>query len=371
MIKNKNKILFIGRFPPPIHGASKVNENYFNSRVINKNFNLRKINLSYSKNIGDIGKFSIGKILGIPKTKIKILKNLVFFKPNLIYFELAPTGFAFLRDSFYVLVLKLFGKKIIFQIHARGINEKSKNKFWGEYYKFIFKRTKMILLSGLLYSEVEKVVPKSNIYILPNGIKDVLDEKKFDDILIYRKKSKKPTMLFLSNMIEDKGALDVLKICNELNKKNLNFECLFVGPWQNNEFEKKWKNLLKEYKLEKKCKYVGAKYKKEKEDILKKTNFLVFPTKYKNESFPLVILEAFMFGIPVFAYNNGAIREMVSKDYLGKVFKVGEWESMAEEIGKLLNKNIDSKRIREHFKKNYTLEISEKRLLKIFEKELK
>ena len=44
----KRKILFLGRFPPPVHGASKMNELYFKSRIINKNFEVRKIKINYS-----------------------------------------------------------------------------------------------------------------------------------------------------------------------------------------------------------------------------------------------------------------------------------------------------------------------------------
>ncbi|GIU68448.1 MAG: glycosyl transferase [Candidatus Parcubacteria bacterium] len=370
----KLKILFIGRFPPPVHGASLVNESYFKSKIINQKFQTDKVNLSYSKNLEEIGKFNLRKFFSIPITKLKILKKIIFFKPDLIYFEIAPVGFAFLRDSIYVLILKLFRKRIIFQIHARGINKVVKNKLLKEYYKFVFKNTKMILLSKILYGEIKKIIPKENVYILPNGIKDELNEKKFDVIISKRNKNKKPILLFLSNMIEEKGALDVLKICNELKKRRINFECLFVGSWQNKLFEKKWKYFLKKYELEKKCKYLGPKYGKEKEKILKKTSFLIFPTTYKNESFPLVILEAFMFGIPVLSYNNGAIKEIISKDYLGKVVKKEHWEQLTEELEKRLKKlptKGSMKKIRQHFKRHYTLEIAEKNLLRIFENELK
>ncbi|MEM3091830.1 MAG: glycosyltransferase, partial [Candidatus Pacearchaeota archaeon] len=90
--------------------------------------------------------------------------------------------------------------------------------------------------------------------------------------------------------------------------------------------------------------------------------------------FPLVILEAFMFGIPVLAYENGAIKEIVSKRYLGKVFEINRWDKIAKELLNNIKKFSEiknMKKIRKHFKKNYTIKIAEKELIKIFEKEIK
>jgi len=271
----KKKILFLGRFPPPVHGASKMNQFYLQSKILNSKFKIQNINLSYSEKPEDIGKFSLRKIFGVGTSLLKIIKNNFTFKPNLVYFELAPTGFAFLRDSIYVMILKLFRKRIIFQIHARGIKEKTANILWEKYYKIILKNTRMILLSEILYSEVKKIIPKKNIYILPNGIQDELTEKKFKDLVLKRNRNKKTIFLFLSNMVEEKGALDVLKICNKLDEGNFNFECLFVGPWQEKGFKKKWLSLRKEYFLEEKCSYLGPKYGEEKKEVFQKSDFFI------------------------------------------------------------------------------------------------
>jgi len=367
----KNKILFIGRFPPPVHGASKVNESYLKSKLINKNFELEKVKINKYEEIKDIGKFSFGKFKNIFKVFSKLRKKLKKFNPDLIYFEVAPTGFAFIRDSIYILLCKSFKRKIIFQLHARGIKEKAKNFFWRNYYKFIFNNTKMILLSKIIYEEVKKVIPEKNIYILPNGIENSLNKIDFKKIVSKRNKNKKPVLLFLSNMIEDKGALDVLEICKNLKKKKINFECFFVGAWQERNFKKKFENFIQKNKLEDYCKYLGPKYRKEKEKILSKTDFMIFPTKYKNESFPLVILEAFMFGIPVLSYDTGAIKEIISKDFLGYVSKNKSYEELEKELIKRFKRKKESNKIRKYFEKNYTFKIAEKNLKEIFEEELK
>lgn len=362
------KILFLGRFPLPVHGASKMNELYFNELKNNKDIKIRKIKINYSSNLEEIGKFNLLKFLGIFIVWIKTFFMLLFFRPNIVYFEIATKGFAFLRDSLYVWLCKLFNRKIIFHLHSKGIRDETKNKIKLFYYKKVLKNSKIIILSESLYEDLKEIILKENIYFVPNGLKDEIKDQYFEKIIKKRKKNKSLVLLFLSNMIESKGVLDVLKICNLLNK---DFECLFVGPWKEEKTKKKFYNLIKKYGLEKNCKYLGAKYGKEKNKILEKTNFLLFPTTYSMECYPLVILEAFMFGIPVLAYDNGAIKDMINKNYLGFVSKKKDYKKLYKYLENNIDKNFDYKKIRGHFKENYLIDSSQKKLLKIFRKAIK
>ena len=60
---------------------------------------------------------------------------------------------------------------------------------------------------------------------------------------------------------------------------------------------------------------------KEKRKILEKTNFLIFPTV--EDTFGLVIIEGFMYGVMAFSYDEGSIREIIGKDFLGQYSKKG------------------------------------------------
>ncbi len=157
-------------------------------------------------------------------------------------------------------------------------------------------------------------------------------------------------------MIETKGPLDVLYICNELKKKKIEFECSFVGKFQDSNFEKKFFKELNSLNLERECKYLGPKYGKEKFKILEKTNYLIFPTTYPEETFGLVIIESFMYGIPALSYDNASIKEIILNKKLGYVSKKGDWENISKELIKRIKKVESSKEIREEFKKKYLLD---------------
>jgi len=358
----KNKILFLGRFPPPMNGASRMNEIYFKSKILRENFEIRKIKINSSNSMSDINAIGFKKIVKPIEVFLRLFYGLIFFHPKIVYFEICTKGVGFIRDSLFVWVCKLFKTKIIFHSHMRDI-EKSK------YSKLVFKNTKVILLSKLLYPYVKEVISKKNISYLPNGIENEITDKEFKQITKLKKQNKKQTFLFFSNMIKSKGPLEVLDICNILNKDKKDFECLFVGAWLDENIKQKWFETVKKFKLEKKCKYLGPKYKEEKRKIFEKANLLIFPTKYEFECFPLVILEAFMFGIPVLTYNTGAIKEVVSRNFLGFIGNTPQ--ELAKEIKKRLKKKPESTKIRKYFKENYLNQTAEKKLLNIFEQEIK
>ena len=351
----------------PMHGAAKMNELYYN--FLNKKFNVKKIKINYSNSIDEIGSFNIKKFFGVFIVFFKLLSSLIFFRPNLIYFEIAPRGFAFVRDSIYVLLCKIFRKKIIFAIHARGLNKAAVNGLKLKYFRFIFNNTKMILLSELLYRDVSNVISKKDIYILPNGIENEISDEKIIQIIKQRQKSKTINFLFLSNMIEEKGPMDVLKFCKILKDKNIKFRCSFVGAFVDEKFKDNWEREIKNYNLETECNYLGPKYGDEKISIFSDTDFFIFPTKYSMECFPLVILESFMYGIPTLSYDVGAIADIINKNFLGIISKKKTLSDLVNGFFKIRSK-VERSRIRNHFKKYYTLDVSGEKLNSIIEKEI-
>ncbi len=348
-----------------MHGAARMNELYFNELKKDKNREIKKIKINYSNNLEEIGRLNFLKFLGIFIVLFKLLWKLTFFRPKVVYFEIALYGFAFFRDSLYVWLCKLFRKKIVFHLHAKFRKKSLNNELKKKYYLSVFKNTKVIILSRRLYEDIGEIIPKKNIEIIPNGIPDEISDIEFKEILRERKRNKKPILLFLSNMIESKGPLEVLKICQLLKQNGKDFECWFVGNWKERKTKKKFYNLVKKYNLKDKCKYLGPKYGEEKKEILKKTNFLIFPTKYEYETFGLVIIEAFMFGISVASYDTASIEEIIDKDYLGFVSKNKQPEEIFHWLEKNLYKKQEFKKIREEFKKKYLIKKSVAKLKKI------
>ena len=97
-MQNKKKILFVLHVPPPVHGSSIVGEFIKNSLIINDAFDSRYINLGTSKSIDEIGKNGIKKWLVYFKIVFNVIKQLIAFKPDMVYLAMTAKGVGFYKD---------------------------------------------------------------------------------------------------------------------------------------------------------------------------------------------------------------------------------------------------------------------------------
>ena len=115
------KILFIMHMPPPVHGAAMVGQHIHDSKLINEKFEGHYINLTTAKNLQDIGKVGIRKLIDFYALLRKIRRSLKTINLDLVYVTPNACGGAFYKD-------------------------------------YIVKGIKVILLSECLYSDVMKYV---------------------------------------------------------------------------------------------------------------------------------------------------------------------------------------------------------------------
>ncbi len=361
----KNKILSIMQLPPPVHGQSVMNQTIFESELINHSFNIKTIPLSFTE-LDNIGKASVKKFTKMMYYIFAISKELILFKPDLIYFTLSPTGFAFYRDFFYVVLIKLFQTPVLYHLHGKGIRENALNPLNKILYSFVFKNSKIILLSKLLAADLDNVIQKKDqLAFLANGIKT--------QAIKNRKKSMvndPPLILFLSNIEKTKGVLVLLKAVELLIKKNIKFKLKLVGGIVPSISKKKLNNKIEP--LGDFVEYLGPKYGEEKVKIMASADIFAFPT-YK-EAFPLVLLEAMQNGLPIVSTFEGAIPEIIDNGQNGFLVNPENPEELAEKIEILLkDRNLRIKmggNGKKKFLKKYTAGIFEKNLEQIFDKAL-
>lgn len=361
---HKNKILFILHFPPPVHGAAMVGQYIRESEIINKEFECRYINLGISKSVDEIGKNGLKKWLRYFLILFKTFTTIIRFKPKLVYLTLTSKGSGFYKDAIVALIAKGLGKKVVYHFHNKGVSSRQEKAFDNWLYKRVFKNSNVILLSEHLYPDIKKYVIKEHVQFCPNGIPDLVMNKQYNASSV----KTKINILFLSNLIESKGVFVLLEACKLLQKNGLDFYCTYVGGI-GDVSEKQFNEKVQEFYLINYVTFVGKKFGIDKDLEFKNADIFVLPTVYHNECFPLVLIEAMQFSLPVISTNEGGIPDIVDDGKSGFLIPQKDAITLANKLAILINDENLRKQMgeagRKRYEERFTLAIFEQRFSEI------
>ncbi len=365
----KKKILFILHYPPPVHGAAMVGKFIKESIPINSEFDCTYINLGTSANLNEIGKSGLSKFSGILKIQKQVFKAMRHIKPDLVYMTLTANGPGFYKDVMIVRIVKFFNARILYHFHNKGFSKSTGSFMNRALHRFALRNTKSILLSNHLMDDISFYVKKENTYICPNGIPSAAGPhhkaKSFDSPL---------KILYLSNMMAEKGVWVLVEACKILQSRHVDFYCDFAGDW----FDinpPAFQSTVDQYNLSGKVKAHGKKYGIEKIAFFNQADVFVFPTFYKNECFPLVLLEAMDNSLPIISTPEGGIADIVDEGITGFLVPQKNAIALADKL-ELLSTHPSlwqelGKAGKDRFTNLFTLEKFEKSLYAILKKELR
>lgn len=179
-------------------------------------------------------------------------------------------------------------------------------------------------------------------------------------------------ILFFGNLIEGKGVYTLIDACCILKNRNIDFQCTFVGGEADitkDDFNKK----VKQCGLSEQIKYLGKKYGQDKINVFENADIFAFPTYY--DCFPLVLLEAMEFSLPIVTTYEGGVPDIVEDGIDGFLIKQMDVKALADKL-EILIKNPELRKKmgdagRKKYEEQFTLEKFENRLVEILEDVLK
>ena len=365
-IKNKPKILFILQIPHPFHGASILGAIIKNSLLINEEFEcefLRNFTTPLKNNSNNI----FLKLINLFTLYKSLILKLLTEKYDLVYIEPTLARITIWKDIFITFIVKRkHKKKVIYHFFNNGIKE---NKYVPEYLKNIyFENAKVILFDYKLFCNIEKYVSFKDVFILPNCSSIPLKNE-----FKRNYECEKPIILFYSNIIESYDLWEIIFACKILLDRGKKFECIIVGKNYNLNLKKNEKYLVNN-NLKNVIKLLKQKNNIEKEGIFRISDIYVLPTYYHDEGFPLFLLEAMQFKLPIITTDVGAISEIINNEVNGLVIN----KKSSVEIADNLERLIDNKQLRkslgekafEKFTSNFSQEIFINNYIKILKENI-
>ena len=113
---------------------------------------------------------------------------------------------------------------------------------------------------------------------------------------------------YLANLSWEKGLQEVIDTAELCNARGLQIEFVVAGPFEDPEVEASFRRRSAGIAN---LRYLGPVYGDEKARFFDDIDVFIFPTLYRHEAEPLVVLEALSHGRPVIAYARGCIASLL------------------------------------------------------------
>jgi glycosyltransferase involved in cell wall biosynthesis len=324
-VKNKKSILLIGPFPKPVTGLSLANEVLY--KGLKKNNNVDYIDMSYSKFEEIVGSFNFYKMVYFLKLNLRAFK---IHKYDSIYITIGQSFFGVIKYAFHLFIGKIFRKKIVIHLHGNQLGEmyKQQSFFKKEIIKRVLSMSDYgIVLSNSLKKNLTPFLNQENIFVVENFVENNLHLKPEEK---YLKDYTSLKIVFLGNLMTEKGVFYLLEALVKLNNNGVLFKAKFAGNIDNLIYNK----VMCFFEENKNFQYLGVIRGDEKKELLLWGNTFVFPS-YLIEGLPLSILEAISTGNFIITTKHTALLDIFTGDNLCFINK----NSIEEIVNSLTKKN--------------------------------
>lgn len=278
-------MIFIGPFPKPVHGQSLATQSMFEF-FLQVGFALKKVDVSATglkKVIMHIYAFFI--ILFSAKTSVYISLN---------------SNNGLILSVLLVLAARLKGSSLYLHYHAYDhIRRQSKVLYWLT--KLAGKNACHIVLGETMARDLRKCTDFELDTCIVNNSKLIQLNSSAE-----KQRSKFIKIGHLSNLTKEKGLTDSIDTAIYLNDFFL-IKLYLAGPATSEYVQEEIKRAKDA--LGENLEYLGPLYGENKDKFYSDIDYFIFPSQYKNEAEPLVVLEALSAGVPVIASQIGCITD--------------------------------------------------------------
>jgi glycosyltransferase involved in cell wall biosynthesis len=215
---------------------------------------------------------------------------------------------------FGILPKILFGKNLI--ITLRGSDVKRMNSYWAEKFfaKIILKFCdSAVVVSKSFATQFKNQFPKLTTVYIPNGI----DKVDVSNTSIDRKKNDWFEILYVGNLVQEKGILDLMHAFDELIYNGYKTRLTLIGNGD-------LKDLLIRWSMDNPDRIIlrGTIPHDEVMNTMRKSDILVLPSY--SEGRPNVVVEAMACYLPVVATKIDGIVELITNEESGLLFNPGD-----------------------------------------------
>jgi glycosyltransferase involved in cell wall biosynthesis len=322
-------ILLVGTLPPPFHGQSLATQALFNADF--SPLRIERIGIHSSKELAEVGRASLSKAMNLLGLISRVWRTSLKLQPQVLYYTAGSGAWVpFVRDLLFLSLCRPLFQRTIIHYHS------------GDLWDFIESTALRRKLGWWIYGRSAWTIklgigcpvpdfPGNRVFEVPNGIEApaVLPERKSGEAF---------RILFLGNLFLEKGVLDLIEAVKLLARRDARMiELHMVGAWPDEDSRHSILSALKNLPEHVVVVDPAPAFGDEKWTRLRNSDVLVFPTRYRRENLPLVIIEAMAASRPVVATRWRGIPTLVRHGETGFLQDVGDIQGISKSLGQIMD----------------------------------
>ena len=298
-------------------------------------YDLRVIDIQFQRNIGESGLFSMRKLMMFFALLFgKIVPLSLTHKFDILYYCLSgPSTLGLVKDLVFLSLLRLRAHKTVYHFHGAGgvTHIMRRNVFLRAWARAVLFKPELVLRPNAPSNEAALCKAKRDI-IINNCAEDPIG-------MIAQSPRKWPDgellLTYVGVITEDKGVFDLVEIARVLRDKGYRFTVALVGEGTPEEIAR-LKELIGRYELAEFVQLSGVLVGEKKFELLQQTTIFLFPTYFRAETQPTVLMEALASGVPVVASDWRGINTIIDQGVNGYLVPPRDVEGFCRAIEKIL-----------------------------------
>lgn len=238
------------------------------------------------------------------------------------------------RKMVFVAIAKWMGKKVIVHFHSFSVDTTIKSRFRC-IYKYLFdKADEVLVLSKYWQTEVCETLglPVEKVQVLYNPCTTEVSDRTYP---------KQKGILYAGTLTVRKGYADLLQAFAQIAPSHEDWGLVFAG---NGEMGKA-QALAEELGVSHRTKFLGWVSDEEKDRTFKKASAFCLPSYA--EGFPMAVLDAWAYGLPVITTPVGGIPDVAEDGHNCLLFAPGDVKGLARQMEVLMDSPALAKSIAE------------------------
>lgn len=302
----------VGRFPPPQDGQTIFTQCL--SDLLADAYDVRKFSTSYiradlqPKGTTHLGRTTLHYLKLAPRLQEALADN-----APVIWCSISPQVLGHWRDLMMITRCFSPGQKTIASIHWGNFKDVFERRLTAPTARRLIPRIdRYVVQTRNLARPLTRWIPDDKLWVIPNYVPPCATKQELRAKVQSDPAGRTLRILYLSNMIAEKGYLDVLEAVALARRQGLDVKADFAGRWNSQDDARAFAARIQALDLSGIARAHGPIADRRRvQALFLAADVFVLPTYYPVEAQPMTIIEALSAGTPVIATRHASIEEMV------------------------------------------------------------